>query len=169
MKRSFRLRLVVMTVALVAIPLAVVGWRLIDINRGALADAAEAQLTTVVTDLAIAGDRSLDRSEASLRAIAATLTDDARPVEQRIDLAAVLVRSEPGLLAVGIYDGASRSSPGSSSGMAAPSTSSSATASWRSGARPPPRPITRRARWPPPRTCCAGSRSATRPGRPPTA
>lgn len=93
-----------MTVALAALPLAAVGWFLIDVNRGALATAAEDQLTTVVADLAIAGDRALDRGEAALGAVASALTDESRPADQRIDLAAALVRGEATLGAVGVYD-----------------------------------------------------------------
>jgi hypothetical protein len=65
-RRSFRIRLVAMTAALVVVPLAVVGWVLIDVNRRALEDSMRDQLRTVVLDLARAGDRSLDDTEAIL-------------------------------------------------------------------------------------------------------
>ena len=104
-RRSFRLRLAVMTAALVVVPLAVVGWVLIDVNRRALEDSVRDQLRTVVLDLARAGDRSLDDTEAILTALAATLADGDSPEDVRIAVARRLVTASPTIDQVGIYDG----------------------------------------------------------------
>jgi adenylate cyclase len=98
------LRIVTMTVALVAIPLVIVGWVLIDENRTALENSIRAQLKTVVIDLARAGDRSLDESESSLHAIAANLADGTVPIEQRIAVARRLITAAPAIDQAGIYD-----------------------------------------------------------------
>ncbi|MEZ4402023.1 MAG: hypothetical protein R3B06_18480 [Kofleriaceae bacterium] len=103
-RRSFRLRLALMAVALVAVPLAVVGWVLIDVNRTALEDSIRAQLRTVVADLARAGDRALDESEAVLTAIAKTLADGDTPEDTRVAVARRLVSASPDIDQAGIYD-----------------------------------------------------------------
>ncbi len=103
-RRSFRLRLVVMTTALVVVPLAVIGWLLIDVNRRALEESIRGQLRTVVADLARAGDRALDDSEATLRAIAATLADADTPEDVRVGVARRLVSANPAIDQAGIYD-----------------------------------------------------------------
>ncbi|MBK9031656.1 MAG: hypothetical protein IPL61_10035 [Myxococcales bacterium] len=105
-RRSFRLRLAVMTTALVVIPLAVIGWVLIDVNRRALEETIRGQLRTVVADLARAGDRALDDTEATLTAIAATLADGDAPEDVRVAVARRLVSASPTIDQVGIYDGA---------------------------------------------------------------
>ena len=104
-RRSFRLRLIVMTTALVVVPLAVIGWLLIDVNRRALEESIRGQLRTVVADLARAGDRALDDSEATLRAIAATLADADTPEDVRVAVARRLVSANPAIDQAGIYDG----------------------------------------------------------------
>lgn len=104
-RRSFRIRLAVMTTALVVVPLAVIGWLLIDVNRQALEDSIRGQLRTVVTDLARGGDRALDDSEATLRAIAATLADADTPTDVRIAVAQRLVTADPAIDQAAIYDG----------------------------------------------------------------
>ena len=103
-KRSFRLRLVVMTTALVVVPLAIVGWRLIDVNRGALEESIRGQLQTVVADLARSGDRALDDTEAILDAIAASLADADTPEDVRVAVARQLVTASPTIDQAGIYD-----------------------------------------------------------------
>jgi adenylate cyclase len=103
-KRSFRIRLVAMTTALVVVPLIAIGWLLIDVNRRALEESIRTQLRTVVADLARAGDRALDDSEATLRAIAATLADGAAPADVRIAVAQRLVSANPAIDQAGIYD-----------------------------------------------------------------
>ena len=107
-RRSFRLRLIVMTTALVVVPLAVIGWLLIDVNRHALEESIRGQLRTVVTDLARAGDRALDDSEATLRAIATTLADADVPEDVRVAVAQQLVSASPAIDQAGIYDGDGR-------------------------------------------------------------
>ena len=93
-----------MTTALVVIPLAIIGWVLIDVNRQALEESIRGQLRTVVADLARAGDRALDDAEATLTALAATLADGAAPADVRIGVAQRLVSASPALDQVGIYD-----------------------------------------------------------------
>lgn len=103
-KRSFRVRLAAMTVALVVAPLVAIGFILIDVNRAALEESIRGQLRTAVADLARAGDRALDDTEATLTAIGATLADPDTAEEIRIAVVRRLVSASPTIDQVGIYD-----------------------------------------------------------------
>lgn len=150
-KRSFRIRLVAMTTALVVVPLIAIGWLLIDVNRRALEESIRTQLRTVVADLARAGDRALDDSEATLRAIAATLADGAAPADVRIAVAQRLVSANPAIDQAGIYDadgqpievGSSRAASGCCRRRRRPSCGPGRRAACRRSARRSPAPAAR--------------------------
>ncbi len=103
-KRSFHLRLLIMTGLLVTIPLVAVGWRLIDVNRDALVEATREQLFAVVADVAHTLDESLGGAERELTAIGAILVRDDLTPDTRLDLMRAQLDASSSLRAVAIFD-----------------------------------------------------------------
>ena len=105
-KRSFHVRLLLMTSLLVALPLIAIGWRLIDVNRAALEDATREQLFAVVADVAHSLDGTLDGAEHELGSIGALLVRDDLTSDTRLELMRTQFDASTTLRAVGIYDAA---------------------------------------------------------------
>jgi class 3 adenylate cyclase len=106
LRRSFRLRLLVMAALLVTVPLVVVGWRLVDVNRAALEDATRDQLLAVVGDVANTLDGSLDGAERELIAIGRVLVRADLDEDARMDLVRAQLEASTSLRAVAIFDAA---------------------------------------------------------------
>ncbi len=104
-RRSFRIRLALTTMVLVALPLAVVGWFLIDVNRRELEDRTRDRLFAVIDDVAHTVDGSLAEAELTVGGVARLLADPSLPEEQRLAVAASLIEAAPAVRAIAIFDG----------------------------------------------------------------
>jgi class 3 adenylate cyclase len=103
-RRSFRIRVGLGVGLLVAAPLLLIGWRLVDVNRAALEDTTRERLYALVSDVAHTIDGTLDAADHELAAIGAILVRTDLGPDTRLDLMRAQVDSSSNLVAVAIYD-----------------------------------------------------------------
>ncbi|GAB5545434.1 MAG: hypothetical protein SangKO_051940 [Sandaracinaceae bacterium] len=104
MRTSFRLKIALLTIGVAALPLALVGWLLIDVNAREVESSSQALQIALTEQLAEAVDGELSRARAGLGAIANALTDDSLPEEARLATALRLLDAHEGLDVVAVYD-----------------------------------------------------------------
>ncbi len=104
MRLSFRLKVASLTATVSALPLVIAGWQLIDVNAREVESATQALQLALVAQVADLADAEVDRADGTLRAIAATLSDDALDEGARLSVALRLLDADPAIDVVAVYD-----------------------------------------------------------------
>ena len=104
MRFPFRIKIALLAASCSALPLALVGWLLIDVNAREVESASQALQIALAEDVAGGVDAQAERSERALLGIARALTDDAIAPDARIALALRLFEGAPDLEEVAVYD-----------------------------------------------------------------
>ena len=104
MRFPFRIKIALLAASCSALPLALVGWLLIDVNAREVESASQALQIALAEDVAGGVDAQAERSERALLGIARAVTDDAIAPDARIALALRLFEGAPDLEEVAVYD-----------------------------------------------------------------
>ena len=103
MRFPFRIKIALLAASCSALPLALVGWLLIDVNAREVESASQALQIALAEDVAGRVDAQAERSERALFGIARALTDEAIDPDARIALALRLFEGAPDLDEVAVY------------------------------------------------------------------
>jgi len=101
---SLRLKLTLLAVALAAIPMAVVGFVLIDVNESALETSLREHFLTIIDSIGSEVETTAQMTRGDLDVIAVTLGNTEVPADTRAELIRGQVAAQPTLTWVAIYD-----------------------------------------------------------------
>ncbi|MBT8493883.1 MAG: hypothetical protein KJO07_12595 [Deltaproteobacteria bacterium] len=104
LRLGLRPKLILLATLVSAVPMALVGWLLIDINKSALRESLREHFFTVIDNVSQDIDGSLVATQNTLDACARVLADQDTPVAARLSLARALVAGDASISVVGIYD-----------------------------------------------------------------
>lgn len=104
MRSSFRIKIALLAASCSVVPLALVGWLLIDVNAREVESASQALQIALTEDIAARVDAQAERSERALSSIARALTDAELDPDARVALALRLLEGAPDLDVVAVYD-----------------------------------------------------------------
>ncbi len=100
-----RLKLTAVVVVVSVLPLAIVGYALINIKTDALKEANRELLFAIIRDVAHTLAASLDDTEDALASVGRAIANSENPMDLRVSVARELVGSAQSLSQVAIYDG----------------------------------------------------------------
>lgn len=101
---GLRLKLMAMAIIVSTIPISLVGWVLVDINKSALKESLREHFFTVIEHVSQDVERALTDTQDLLDSCARALVDEELELDQRIALARALVAGDEDVSAVAIYD-----------------------------------------------------------------
>jgi len=101
---SLRLKLTLLTIAISAIPMAVVGFLLIDVNEDALENSLREHFYTIIDSISSEVDATMQMTQSDLNVVALTLANSNVSEADRIALIRGQVSAQPTLAWVAIYD-----------------------------------------------------------------
>ncbi|MEC7521164.1 MAG: adenylate/guanylate cyclase domain-containing protein [Myxococcota bacterium] len=104
MRTSFRVKIALLTIGVAALPLALVGWLLIDVNAREVESSSQALQIALTEQVAAAVDGELRRARTGLSAIGNALTDGSLGEEARLATALRLLDANESLEVVAVYD-----------------------------------------------------------------
>lgn len=104
MRTSFRVKIALLTIGVAALPLALVGWLLIDVNAREVESSSQALQIALTEQVAAAVDGELRRARTGLSAIGNALTDASLGEEARLATALRLLDANESLEVVAVYD-----------------------------------------------------------------
>ena len=101
---SLRLKLTLLAVAISAVPMAIVGFLLIDVNEDALENSLREHFFTIIDSITAEVDTTVIMTQADLSVVALTLANAEVSESNRVELIRGQVAAQPTLSWVAIYD-----------------------------------------------------------------